>query len=91
MTFDQLLAAHAWRAIADCAGRFSLPPMNLAPSALVGAGVRPLPSTVARDRVLVAAVQGGGLISYVRPDGTFVHTLGTREGFARKLAQLALR
>lgn len=90
MTFDQLLAAYAWRAIPDCAGRFSLPPLRLAPSALVGAGVRPLRSAAARDRVLVAAVQGGGLISYARPDGTFVHTLNTREGFVRKLAQLAL-
>jgi hypothetical protein len=32
----------------------------------------------------------GGLISYARSDGSFVHTLATPEGFARKLAALGI-
>jgi hypothetical protein len=44
----------------------------------------------ARDPVLVARFEDGGLISYRRADGTYVHTLNTREGLERKLAQLGI-
>lgn len=47
-------------------------------------------SEAARDTVLVAVLAGGGLISYRRSDGSFVHTLNTPEGFARKLKQLGI-
>jgi len=47
-------------------------------------------SPAAPDEVWVVELADGGLISYRRADGTFVHTLGTREGFARKLAQLGI-
>jgi hypothetical protein len=46
--------------------------------------------TAARDPVLVASMDDGGLISYRKPDGTFVHTLNSREGFERKLQQLGI-
>ncbi len=46
----------------------------------------------ARDPVVVARLaQGGGLISYQREDGKYVHTLNTEEGFRRKLDQLGIR
>jgi hypothetical protein len=44
----------------------------------------------ARDPVFVARFADGGLISYRRADGTYVHTLNTREGLERKLAQLGI-
>jgi hypothetical protein len=44
----------------------------------------------ARDPVVVARLDDGGLISYRRPDGTYLHTLNTREGFERKLQQLGI-
>jgi len=44
----------------------------------------------ARDPVHVALLDGGGLISYRRADGHFVHTLNTPDGLARKLAQLGI-
>jgi hypothetical protein len=44
----------------------------------------------ARDRVIVVPLRSGGLISYKRSDGTYVHTLNTADGFARKLAQLGI-
>lgn len=31
------------------------------------------------------------LISYARADGSYCHTLGTAEGFARKLAALGIK
>jgi hypothetical protein len=42
----------------------------------------------ARDPVVVTPFEDGGLISYRKPDGLFLHTLNTREGFERKLVQL---
>jgi hypothetical protein len=45
----------------------------------------------ARDPVLVVAIDGGGLVSYAREDGTYVHTLNTEAGFQRKLDQLGIR
>jgi hypothetical protein len=39
----------------------------------------------------VAALRdGGGLISYARGDGSYLHTLNTPDGFARKLRQLGI-
>jgi len=39
---------------------------------------------------VVTPLVTGGLISYKRRDGTFLHTLNTAEGFARKLADLGI-
>ncbi len=47
-------------------------------------------SSNARDAVVVTPLEGGGLISYKREDGTYRHTLNTPEGFARKLADLGI-
>jgi hypothetical protein len=65
---------------------------ELTPSELAGADIvlheHRVPT--ARDAVLVARLEDGGLISYRRANGTYVHTLNTIEGFARKLAQLGI-
>lgn len=44
----------------------------------------------ARDVVIVARFNDGGLISYRRDDGSFIHTLNTQAGFLRKLQQLGI-
>jgi hypothetical protein len=44
----------------------------------------------ARDRVIVARFGEGGLISYKRADGTYLHTLNDPEGFSRKLDELGI-
>ena len=44
----------------------------------------------ARDPVLVAVFADGGLISYRKPDGMYLHTLNSNEGFERKLQQLGI-
>lgn len=47
--------------------------------------------SAARDLLLIASLDGGGgIISYQRDDGSFLHTLNTPEGFERKLRQLGL-
>jgi hypothetical protein len=47
-------------------------------------------SDAAKDPVIVVPLEDGGLISYARPDGSFVHTLNTAGGFAHKLSQLGI-
>jgi phage baseplate assembly protein gpV len=93
MDFDTLFARRRWTPIRNCPGRFGLAegPVREPPSALVGdlqSHEFQVPS--ARDRVIVVRFRGGGLISYRRDDGAYVHTLNTAEGFARKLAQLGI-
>jgi hypothetical protein len=92
VTFDALMARFGWRPIPGCPGRFVLRGQHgLSPADLLG-GQEPKIFRVraAPDPVLVAPLEGGGLISYARPDGRFVHTLNTEEGLARKLAQLGI-
>jgi hypothetical protein len=43
-----------------------------------------------RDTVIVAMFPGGALISYLRDDGTLMHTLNTPDALARKLQQLGI-
>jgi phage baseplate assembly protein gpV len=93
MNFDKLFAQRRWMPIRNCPGRFGLAegPVRESPSSIVGDLVSQefhVPS--ARDRVIVVRFGDGGLISYRRDDGTYVHTLNTAEGLARKLAQLGI-
>jgi hypothetical protein len=93
MSFAELYRRWSWRAIAGCPGRFVLCDAQLgAPATWLDATVTIHCFSVAgaRDPVLVAALSDGGIISYARPDGSFVHTLNTPEGFARKLEQLGI-
>jgi hypothetical protein len=92
-TFACLWASWQWRPIRNCRGRYCLitPNSRLPASALIA----DIPATIyrvraARDAVLVVAFTGGGLISYLREDGTLMHTLNTSEGFYRKLRQLGI-
>jgi hypothetical protein len=83
-----------WRPIPHCPGRF-----------LFSAGLTPIPPAeiisrnayvtehtvpAAHDVVVVAAFEDGGLISFRKRDGTYLHTLNSPEGFARKLQQLGI-
>ena len=44
----------------------------------------------ARDVVVVTWLEGWGLISYARADGTWLHTANDAEGFRRKLRVLEI-
>lgn len=66
---------------------------DLVPEDLLGPEVEVKTFNVpaARDTVVVASlVGGGGLISYKRADGSYLHTLNTTEGFERKLIDLGI-
>lgn len=93
-SFEDLLATARWRPIRDCPGRFVLcgPPTTATPRDLAGPEVCVEEYRVActPDRVLVARLPGGGLLSFLKPDGRFVHTLNTEDGLRRRLARLGL-
>ena len=95
MTFSALFDRWAWRPIPNCPGRYALragavatPPEDLAPGTCRGTEHV---SVAAKDPVIVTSFEDGGLISYRKADGMFLHTLNTREGLERKLRQLGIR
>lgn len=95
MTFSALFERWPWRLIPNCPGRYVLaagpvatPPEDMVPGAKGGSAHV---CVTTRDPVIVTPFEDGGLISYRKPDGMFLHTLNTREGFERKLRQLAIR
>jgi hypothetical protein len=94
MTFEQLMRDRHWKPIRNCPGRYVLDGAhrNLRPQDLLDDEVEitEYQPEAARDAVLVFALDNGGLISYKRTDGSFLHTLNTPEGFERKLSQLGI-
>lgn len=95
MTFAELLKTFAWRPIRNCPGRYVLrhgAENGLRVEELTGreAQVSEFRTSAARDVVLVAALDEGGIISYKRADGSLLHTLNTPDGFQRKLKQLGI-
>ena len=95
VTFSALFDRWAWRPIPNCPGRYVLgagpvatPPEGIVPGA---SGCSEHLCVTARDPVIVTPFEDGGLISYRKADGMFLHTLNTREGFERKLRQLGIR
>jgi hypothetical protein len=94
VSFDELYTTWIWRPIAHCPGRFVLvaPHRSVTVAELVGSQARHREYRVptARDVVVVVAIDGGGIISYRRASGVYVHTLNTSDGFQRKLTQLGI-
>ena len=94
-SFEQLFRERNWKPIRNCPGRFVLSEAagHLTPAEILGEagrGVSEHKVQAARDTVLVVGLEGGGLISYRRADGSHLHTLNTAEGFERKLLQLGI-
>lgn len=94
MTFNQLLEKWCWKPIRHCPGRFILSgaQADLSPEEIVGetVDVGVYRVDAAKDIVLVVRLDQGGLISYKKQDGSFIHTLNTPEGLRRKLRQLGI-
>lgn len=94
MTFETLWKRGVWVPIRDCPGRFvlqgRLPSLNLAELIGFEAEILRFPTSAARDCALVVRLEDGGVISYHRADGSFLHTLATAEGLGRKLTQLGI-
>jgi len=94
VSLQTLLDRWQWKPIRNCPGRFVLvtTDRSMPLDRLMGSDRRAqaFSSGAAKDTVLVVQLDDGGLISYARADGSVVHTLNTKEGFDRKLAQLGI-
>jgi len=93
VTFQHLYETREWSPIRDCPGRFILRDSDhLSIEELLGEAIpmHRFTPIAAKDRVAVARLDTGGIISYERPDGTVLHTLNTEEGLRRKLHQLGI-
>jgi len=94
-SFDELKAAYAWSPIRNCPGRFLMRggPRQLSPSEILGIGAELAEHGVsgAVDPVIACRIPGGGLISYKKANGTYLHTLNTSEGYERKVTQLGIK
>lgn len=94
ITFDDLATKWDLSTIRNCPGRFIIraPAAGTSLADLLGpdAEIQTFNIAAARDRVLIARIAGGGVISYSRADGTYLHTLNTVEGFERKLSALGI-
>ena len=91
--FASLLHSFQWKAMRNCPGRYILAgaPSSLQPDDLVpGVTLREYRVQSAPDAVVVARFDGGGIISYRKPGGLYLHTLNTSEGLERKLQQLGI-
>jgi hypothetical protein len=94
MKLEELRSGWDWVPIRGCPGRFLFREgaVNLRPEELVGldCGLKEFRVAGARDVVVVGRFEGGGIISYRKEDGTYLHTLNTESGLERKLAQLGI-
>ena len=94
MRFDELKGKWNWKPILSCPGRYILPGGDrmLSPEDLLGHEPQLSEFRVdkARDTVVIAKLGDGGLISYKKIDGTYLHTLNSVTGFERKLLQLGI-
>jgi hypothetical protein len=89
--FDILMAKYEWLPIRGCRGRHTLA------SGITMLGIKELADTdlsveeaafdTARDLVCYCHFDGGGMISYKKPNG-YLHTLCNEAGTVRKMAVL---
>ena len=94
MTFESIKSRGDWTPIRDCPGRYVLrgvvPSFGISDLVGLEKEIQRYHSKKARDSVWVAYLEDGGVISYQRVNGDWIHTLNTPEGFRRKLRQLEI-
>ena|SRR5688500_18035909 len=95
MNFRELKSRWNWSPIRNCPGRFVWRGNDkyISPEEIIGAEIElsEFQTEKAKDTVIAGRITGGGLISYRKKDGTYLHTLNTIDGFERKLTQLGIR
>ncbi|KAH9130695.1 hypothetical protein LEN26_008279 [Aphanomyces euteiches] len=100
-TLQELWEAWPWKMIPNCPGRYVVKknkvlaamPLEDVLATLTTKPKRVIETTSEKpsDQVHVAVfADGGGVITYCKSNGAFVHTLNTQSGLERKLAGLGL-
>ena len=94
LNFQILKDKYTWKEINNCPGRFVLKTTNKTISIEELLNEKPninhAKSSKVPDEILIARFTDGGIITYKKNDGTFIHTLNTKEGFNRKLNDLGI-
>jgi len=95
-TFQEVFNRWRWKSIRNCPGRYvfaeGVSSLKVGEIAACHFPVFEFVSKIARDRVLVMKFKdGGGIISYRKDDGRFLHTLNDADGLTRKLDQLQIK
>ena len=87
------MSKHSYKPIRNCPGRYILivhEKKNIEEIIDDNIQIKEYNLRTAKDIVLIVELDNGGLISYKRNDGTFLHTINTNEGFERKIKQLGV-
>lgn len=93
ISFERLFQLHPWREIPHCPGRYLLRKKAneqlkfVSPNEIA---IEIFNSDVCPDRIHLGRFIDGGLLSYEKSDGTFVHTLNNPSGLQRKMTHLCI-
>ncbi len=95
VVFQEVFDEWNWKPIRNCPGRFIFAEgsteLTVNDIARVKLPVYEFETEVVPDKVIIIEFgDGGGLISYIKNAGKFLHTLNNEDGFARKLRQLKI-
>ena len=91
-SYAEIMGRYPWRPIPRCPGRYVMKsgPSPLSPGVVAGAEPTIFHVDTAPDPVFVVPLPDGGLISYKKGSGFYIHTLCDSEGFSRKLEALGI-
>ena len=92
-TFQKIFEKWNWKPIQNCPGRYifsaGVSDLTVSDIAASRSPVLEYASQAVPDKFLVMKFDdGGGIISYRKSAGCFLHTLNDADGLARKLSQL---
>lgn len=98
ISFSRLFQLYPWKEIPHCPGRYvlrkksneqlrSIPPNEFLNNQI---RIEIFNSDVCPDRIHIGQFVDGGLLSYEKSDGTFVHTLNNISGLKRKMNHLCI-
>jgi hypothetical protein len=96
LCFTKLFELYSWKEIKNCPGRYLLTKEDnqclrlISPNEILNnkVSIQIFSSEICRDRIHIGKLLDGGLLSYEKSDGTFVHTLNNISGLNRKMNHL---
>ena len=96
LCFMKLFKLYSWKEIKNCPGRYLLTKEDnqrlrlISPNEILNdqVSIQIFNSQICQDRIHIGKFVDGGLLSYEKSDGTFVHTLNNTSGLNRKMNHL---
>ncbi|UJR32425.1 hypothetical protein I4U23_019887 [Adineta vaga] len=98
-SFDKLFKLYSWKEIKNCPGRYLLNKEDnqrlhtVLPNEFLNnqTSIHIFTSEMCPDRIHIGKFINGGLLSYEKSDGTYVHTLNNSSGLTRKMNHLNIQ